>query len=197
VYVVEIRRSGEIWRKGQWDLSRSGENTHTTDRRKYPLQKYSFGREWAENTKYPLQKYPFGREWAENTKRNQLLRRLTKRTKKINKKTKNHHQKDPQTTGLFSITDDEIELPRELAIESCVRVVVSRRLLRNKYKQSEPFFWWKMGRDVCGSWGDERELKKIIRKWGKTRDREISKKKKEKKLRSQTYLAFKKKWKIK
>jgi hypothetical protein len=60
--------------------------------------------------------------------------------KKINKKTKNHHQKDPQTTGLFSITDDENELPRVLAIESCVRVVVSRRLLRKKYKQSEPFF---------------------------------------------------------
>jgi hypothetical protein len=73
----------------------------------------------------------------------------TPTTSVTNKKDQKKVTKRPKITGLFFITNDENELLRVLVIESCVRMGVTRRLLKKQKKNTNKvkFFWWKMGRD--------------------------------------------------
>jgi hypothetical protein len=102
------------------DPARVGENTHASEKN-HRL------------TKIPTPKIPI---WPRMSKKHQK----TPTTLATNKKDKKKVTKIPKITGLFSITDDENELLRVLAIESCVRVGVSRCLLKKNTNKVRNFF---------------------------------------------------------
>jgi hypothetical protein len=126
---TEVYLTGSLKRAGVSGEIRTGSSSNSSSRSDEGRREYPHQRENHRSTKISTPKIPI---WLRMSKKHQK----TPTTSVTNKKDQKKVTKRPKITGLFFITNDENELLRVLVIESCVRMGVTRRLLKKQKKNT-------------------------------------------------------------